>query len=97
MAPDWLLLVLAPELLLLFLVESFTVSVFYEPSKAKKYWGSVKCSNATSGRGLLAFRMVVTWILSSQVTARLCPILCGTGTLECVQIRPRLALLGTVC
>lgn len=56
MVPDWLLLVLAPGRLLFFLVESFTVSVFYKPSKAKKYWGSVKCWPLQEGAFLLLER-----------------------------------------
>lgn len=53
MVPDWLLLVLAPGCLLFFLVESFTVCVFYMPNKAKKHWVSVKCWPLQEGAVLL--------------------------------------------
>jgi hypothetical protein len=52
---DWLLLslVLAPERLLFFLLESLTVSVFYKPNKTKKCQGLIKCWALQEGPLLL--------------------------------------------
>lgn len=82
---DWLLLllVLAPEHLLFFLLESVTFSVFYKPNKTKECRGFCKLLG-TSGRGPLAFGMEGSLDSELQLTARLCPVLCGTWMLKCV-------------